>query len=611
MNRREFLSGASALSLFSGLARSDAAAAVSPQTGRAAARVRPGDAAWPSPERWNELRRQTGGRLAAIQSPLNACRDAPDGAACRDLFRELKNPYYIGDNVALTQTTGWVDAWTMRESVYAVEAETTGDVVAAVNFARENNLRLVVKGGAHSYLGTSNAPDSLLIWTRRMHDIVLHDAFIARNSHAPPQPAVSVGAGAIWMHTYTEVTTKGGRYVQGGGCGTVGVAGLVLGGGFGTYSKNYGTAAAGLIEAEVVTADGVARIANAETNADLFWALKGGGGGSFGVVTRMTLRTRDLPRTIGIVLANIDAHSADAFRRLIDRFLAFYAEKLLTPNWGEIVNVKPSNRLEIHLEFQGLEQAEVEALWRPFFEWVTAASGNFTFSAPPRIFSGPPRHRWDADYLLARAPGSVLFDDRPDASKDNFFWQANLAEAGHFIHGFESTWLPAPLLAEDQRQRLTDALFATSRLWSIELHFQKGLAGASAQTIAATAGTATNPAVLDAFCLAIIASESAPAYPGLGGQHGGHEPNLAKARRDAQAIRRATDELRKAVPVAGSYVAESGYFERDWRQCYWGSNYPKLARIKQTYDPDGLFFVHHGVGSEDWSADGFTRVPGP
>ena len=114
-----------------------------------------------------------------MNSPLSACREAPDGAACGDLFKELKNPYYIGDNVALTQTAGWVDAWESQPSVYAVAAETTGDVVAAVNFARDNNLRLVVKGGGHSYLGRSNAPDSLLIWTRRMNAISLHDDFVA------------------------------------------------------------------------------------------------------------------------------------------------------------------------------------------------------------------------------------------------------------------------------------------------------------------------------------------------------------------------------------------------------------------------------------------------
>jgi FAD/FMN-containing dehydrogenase len=198
-----------------------------------------------------------------VNSPLSACREAPDGAACGDLVKELKNPYYIGDNVALTQTAGWVDAWVSQPSVYAVAAETAGDVLAAVNFARDNNLRLVVKGGGHSYLGRSNAPDSLLIWTRRMNAISLHDDFTPQGCAArqPPQPAVTVGPGAIWMHTNNEVTTKGGRYVQGGGCGTVGVAGLVQAGGFGSFSKNFGIAAVGLLEAEIVTADGEVRIA--------------------------------------------------------------------------------------------------------------------------------------------------------------------------------------------------------------------------------------------------------------------------------------------------------------------------------------------------------------
>jgi hypothetical protein len=66
--------------------------------------------------------------------------------------------------------------------------------------------------------------------------------------------------------------------------------------------------------------------------------------------------------------------------------------------------------------------------------------------------------------------------------------------------------------------------------------------------------------------------------------------------------------LRSVVPVPGSYAAESSYFERDWQRCYWGTNYPRLADVKRKYDPDGLFFVRHGVGSEAWTDDGFTRI---
>jgi len=201
---------------------------------------------------------------------------------------------------------------------------TTADVVAAVTFARENNLRLVVKGGGHSYQGTSNSADSLLIWTRAMNEVVGLDSFVPQGceGHHEPLPAVSVGAGAMWMQADDAVTTQAGRYVQGGGCTTVGVAGLVQSGGFGSFSKNYGTAAAGLLEAEIVTAADEVKIANAGENPDLFWGIKGGGGGSLGVVTRLTLRTRELPDYFGGVFGTIKAASDAAFRKLITRVVA-------------------------------------------------------------------------------------------------------------------------------------------------------------------------------------------------------------------------------------------------------------------------------------------------
>ena len=134
-----------------------------------------------------------------------------------------------------------------------------------------------------------------------MNAIAIHEAFKPQGSSAPPVPAVSAGAGCIWLHLYQAVTGGSGRYVQGRGCNTVGIAGLVLGGGFGSFSKNYGVAAASLLEVEIVTADGKTRIVNAVQEPDLFWAPKGGGG-TFGVVTRMTLATHELPANFGSVL---------------------------------------------------------------------------------------------------------------------------------------------------------------------------------------------------------------------------------------------------------------------------------------------------------------------
>jgi FAD/FMN-containing dehydrogenase len=138
----------------------------------------------------------------------------------------------------------------------------------------------------------------------------------------------------------------------------------------------------------------------------------------------------------------------------------------------------------------------------------------------------------------------------------------------------------------------------------VSLHFNKGLAGATDEEIAAARDTAMNPAVLDAFALAIIAGEGPPAFPGIPGR----EPDLVTGRREARRIDRAMDELLEVVPNGGSYVAESDYFEENWQRSFWGSNYARLAAVKREYDPEGLFFVRHGVGSEGWSDDGFERV---
>lgn len=167
-----------------------------------------------------------------------------------------------------------------------------------------------------------------------------------------------VGAGTIWMQAYDAVITRGGAYVQGGGCTTVGVAGLIQSGGFGSFSKHYGLAAAGLLEAEVVTADGDIRIANACTNPDLFWALKGGGGGSFGGVSQLTLRVRDLPEFWGGAIFTIHASSDDAFRRLIRRFVAFYREALFNDHWGEQIHVSPKNSLVTSMVSHGLDTGQ-------------------------------------------------------------------------------------------------------------------------------------------------------------------------------------------------------------------------------------------------------------
>src|SRR5271170_7720630 len=143
MDRRSLLKGmAATLALQSSSLRVGAQAA----TPAPFSRARPGDPAWPGEASWAKLNEAVGGNLIAAPAPFGACTADPKGGACVDALAGLRNPFYIGDQPGGTQVSGWLDAWTPAPSAYAVKARSSGDVAAAVNFARDNRLRLVVKG---------------------------------------------------------------------------------------------------------------------------------------------------------------------------------------------------------------------------------------------------------------------------------------------------------------------------------------------------------------------------------------------------------------------------------------------------------------------------------
>lgn len=600
MNRRNLLKSALALPLLAAFPKKSGATI----KGRFR-RVRPSDAAWPSKAEWDALANRLSGKLIKPSALLSDCVSDPAGQSCRSTVENLHNPFFIGDQPSGTQVSGWFNAWTPAPSAYVVAAGNSADIAAAVNFARDHRLRFAVKGGGHSYQGTSNAADSLLVWTRPMHAITLHDKFVPQGCDHKPLPAVTVEAGVMWIDAYDAVTTKAGRYVQGGGCATVGVAGLIQSGGFGSFSKYFGMASAGLLEAEVVTSDGSIRVTNRCINPDLFWAIKGGGGGSFCVVTKLTLRTHELPQFFGSANATITAKSNVAFRALIGRFVEFYARDLFNPHWGESVTFKPDNSLEIRMVSAGLSPEQSRSVFKPFFDWVLTSPKTMTITGGPSIDAVAARGWWDAEARRKRGSKAMISDTRPGAPPTHAWWSGDQEQVGAYLYGYGSLWLPASLLKPDMKARLVDALFASSRYAPIALHFNKGLAGAPAEAITAAKDVATNPAVCDAFALAIVATGGPSRYAGLPGV----TADMRAARAGSRSVDAAMVELRKLARNGGSYVSESNYFDRSWSKSFWGGNYARLRAIKNKYDPDGLFFVHHGVGSEDWNSDGFARLP--
>jgi FAD binding domain/Berberine and berberine like len=194
----------------------------------------------------------------------------------------------IRGNVLTPEDPGYEDvrapynAMQIDRPALIVQCTGTADVVDTVNFARENGLEVAVRGGGHSVAGLSSSNGGMLIDLSLMDGVFVDVA--ARLARAQ--------GGALWGDVDRE-TQLHGLATPGGIVSDTGIAGLTLGGGEGWIRRKFGLACDNLVEAEVVGADGQVRLASADSNPDLFWALRGGGG-NFGIVTSFTFRLHPL-----------------------------------------------------------------------------------------------------------------------------------------------------------------------------------------------------------------------------------------------------------------------------------------------------------------------------
>ncbi len=199
-----------------------------------------------------------------------------------------------------------------RRPALKVRATGTADVVDAVNFARERNLLVAVRGGGHSVAGLSSCDGGVVIDLTRMRGVTVD----------PMARRASVQGGAVWGDVDRE-TLAFGLVVPGGVESETGVGGLTLGGGEGWVRRKYGLTIDSLRAATVVCADGTVHVASPESDPDLFWALRGGGG-NFGVVTNFDFDAHPLgpivafagvlysTRDAGAILPRWRDHVADA-----------------------------------------------------------------------------------------------------------------------------------------------------------------------------------------------------------------------------------------------------------------------------------------------------------
>lgn len=572
-----------------------AAAVVAPRAAGASASGATPYSAWPTRSAWAQLRKRVGNRLIRPTQPWARLR--PGRIPAR-----LLNPWYLEEQAGATQSTGMYRAWQSTASEYAVAATTPDDVVAAVNFARDHRVRLVVKGTGHDYYGRSCGPrQSLLIWTHNMRQITVHDEF--RPQGAPPGspavPAVTTTAGNRWLEAYTTASQNG-LYIQGGGCTSVGACGgFALGGGFGSFSKRFGSGAAGVLEITVVLASGKTVVANAYQNTDLFWAMRGGGGGTFGVVTHMTLLAHPEPSISGWISGPITAKSDEAFVELLQRYVEFAGTTLIDPTWGEGVILNPDygmahefdrglNVMQVGSTFLDISSDAARSAWDAFLAPLEARPDDFTVKVS---FSQQPfRNRWYPTVAEA------IFDDRRNAPMGYYWWKGNASEVAAYWGAYDGRGVPWSMTQGSSAKTLAQGLFDASRTSLILWQTNKALYGEHAEARERDLTTSINPAVFDNVAFITVGAWKQGKYPGVTG----HEPVKSESQAQFDGVMAASARVHEVTPDGGSYSNEGNYFQENWQHEFWGSNYDRLLQVKKKYDPTNLFTVHKGVGSEGY-----------
>ncbi|KAJ7158101.1 FAD-binding domain-containing protein [Mycena filopes] len=240
----------------------------------------PGSAEFPDILAWNALNASISGRLVAVIPSAKFCATRAGG--CTDaewasgLFRSeipgaMNQPNWEQGYDLTPPSLCYLNGTTCGQGddpLYSVEAETVADIQAAIKFAATHNLRVAIKSSGHDYLGRSTAPQSLLIHTNKLTNITFTRRTVYQESKAHGR--ISVGGSAA------TVCAAGG-YLQGAGHSTL--------------APSFGLAADNVFEFHVVVASGELLTVNSESHPDLFYALRGGGAGSWGVIVSATFRT--------------------------------------------------------------------------------------------------------------------------------------------------------------------------------------------------------------------------------------------------------------------------------------------------------------------------------
>ncbi|KAI0389461.1 FAD/FMN-containing isoamyl alcohol oxidase MreA [Xylariaceae sp. FL0594] len=534
----------------------------------AACRCYPGDSCWPSIEIWDAFNKTIGGRLTSTVPLAAPCHEDAFGpynaTECAALQAEwfspeihldspssIMNPYFANNscNPFLPKAAPCIIG---TYASYSVNVHEAMDIARTLWFATYFNIRVVVKNTGHDYNGKSTGAGAISLWTHNLKDIEFTDYVSAEYTGK----AIKVAAGVETQEAFAAASAKN-LAVVGGECPTVGYAGgYTQGGGHSALSSKYGLAADQVLEWEVVDGQGRLLKASRSVNPDLYWALSGGGGGTYGVVTSMTSKAYpDIPVTGATLSFSNAGISADRFYNLVEVFLASLPDIVdsgaMTVSFltNEIFAISP-------LTAPGLSPDQVKLLLSPLTKQLEQYNVSYSYNVT--LFPG-----YYQQFSAQTACGDVgrgLYGGRfiPRSVVEEKI--APLVAAYRYINDHGGT---VALLGLNVSHAVSG-----SNVWNSVNPAWRGTLVESVIQLAynQTASIEDNKKVQDQITYDLL-------------------PRLAEL-----------------TPDGGAYLNEGDFQQPEWQRVFYGDNYQKLESIKDLYDPFHLFYGITAVGSEYWSA---------
>ncbi|KAI0103176.1 putative oxidoreductase [Nemania sp. FL0031] len=535
-------------------------------------RCRPWEPCWPSDEEWYLFNASIDGNLHRLRPLGHVCHHPTfHQSACDELSHRARDSGWRASRPEALQDWVWegelsdepclvgglrdMPCQQGRVSHYSANVRSALHVQKTIMFAKKHNLRLVIKNTGHDRSGRSSAPNSLQIHTHLLKGIQYHAHFATPSASTTSGPAVTIGAGVIHWELY-QTGSREGYITVGGECPTVGAAGgFLLGGGVSSIlSQTHGLAVHNVLEFEVVLANGSLVVANEVGNSDLFWALRGGGGGTFGVVTQATLRVYpDYPAVVSTVSLSAPFPSNTFWGKGVTGLLTVlqrFRHENISGQFIYYPSNKPSLEASLTLYFLGVTDIyTVELRVKNRLRFLKESGLSYNVSS---------KH-------LSRVSSALRMT--PDIYSDNYRILQSAVLVSNELFSSSTELVRITEVLSRFPMKPNDILFTSS-------------IGSRGNTNATSMHPAWHTAAhLISFVRALeeLHNVQMPILYSL-------DPNLHV-----------------------SYLNLGDPYEDEFQNAFWGANYQRLAHIKRDLDQYELFISRLGVGSEECDANGMCR----